>query len=219
MPKQTFLNLPKAKREAFLEAAVEEFAMRDYESASVSQIVAKLGIAKGSVYQYFDDKRDLYLYLIAWASEERIAFTDHATGPDLRDGLFAYTQWLLEMGVRFTFARPRLSQLMYRAMFGAAPFRDEALQRMRASALETIRQLLAQGVATGELDPDLDLDLVAYLLSLMASDFSDFLVSKLALDPQRLIRGDYSQLDLDAMRDVFAKATEFIWWGIAKRPS
>ncbi len=219
MPKQTFFNLPEAKRKAFLDAAVEEFALRDYESASVSRIVAKLGIAKGSVYQYFEDKRDLYLYLIDWASRERMAFISRAAGPDPHEGLFAYTQWLLEMGVRFTFAHPLPSQLIYRALFGAAPFRDEALQRMRASSLDTIRQLLSLGVASGELDPDLDLDLAAYLLNLMASVFSEFLVSKLALDPQRLVAGDYSQLDLDAMREVFANATTFLWRGIARRPA
>ena len=148
MPKQTFHNLPDAKRAAFLEAAIAEFATRDYESASISQIVATLGIAKGSVYQYFDDKRDLYLYLIDWASQEQIAFINRAAGPNPRSGLFAYTQWLLEMGVRFTFAHPQLSQLIYRAMFSAAPVRDEALQRMRARSLDAIRQLLALGVTS-----------------------------------------------------------------------
>lgn len=44
--------------------ALEEFADRDYDGASVSRVVARAGIAKGSIYQYFIDKKDLYLHLV-----------------------------------------------------------------------------------------------------------------------------------------------------------
>jgi AcrR family transcriptional regulator len=217
MPKQTFLNLPEAKRKAFLDAAIEEFAGRDYESASISHIVAQLGIAKGSVYQYFADKRDLYLYLIDLASQERIAFVKNQQPPDAHSSFFAYTQWLLEMGVRFTLEHPRLNQIIYRAMFGVVPFRDEMLQRMKDNSLGYIRQVIVQGIAAGEIDPDLDLDLVAYLLNLITYEFGNFLVTKQAINPQRLITGDYAQLDMDALRGVFRQAAAFIWYGLAKQ--
>jgi AcrR family transcriptional regulator len=219
MPKQTFFNLSETKRNAFVEAALEEFAGYDYQNASISQIVAKLGIAKGSFYQYFEDKRDLYLYLIELASQERIKFVKSVVPPDPQIGFFAYTEWLLEIGVRFTFEYPRLNQIIYRAMFGEGPFRDEMLQRMKESALDYIRQIIIQGIAAGEINPDLDLEMVAYLLNLITNDFGNFLVKKLEVDPQRLIAGDYSQLDMEAMRGVFTKAVEFMWYGIAKRSS
>ncbi|HQN45353.1 MAG TPA: helix-turn-helix domain-containing protein, partial [Anaerolineaceae bacterium] len=60
MPRPTFFNLPDEKRQKILEAAIDEFAERDYESASVSQIVIQAGIPKGSLYQYFVDKSDLH---------------------------------------------------------------------------------------------------------------------------------------------------------------
>ncbi len=53
MPQATFFNLPEEKRQKILECALDEFAAHDYDSASVSKIVAKAGIAKGSLYQYF----------------------------------------------------------------------------------------------------------------------------------------------------------------------
>ena len=51
MPRDTFLNLPDAKRKAITEAAVDEFAAYPYEQASINRIVANSGIAKGSFYQ------------------------------------------------------------------------------------------------------------------------------------------------------------------------
>lgn len=64
MPKQTFFNLPDKKREHILNCAVEEFAGRGYKLASISRIVAAAGIAKGSFYQYFEGKDDLYLHIV-----------------------------------------------------------------------------------------------------------------------------------------------------------
>jgi AcrR family transcriptional regulator len=63
MPKQTFFNLSDEKRESILGAAVAEFAEKGYKAASVSAIVAAAKIAKGSFYQYFEDKDDLYAYI------------------------------------------------------------------------------------------------------------------------------------------------------------
>ena len=55
MPTTTFENLATAKREQFIQAALAEFAAHNYEVASVNRIVKALGIARGSVYQYFED--------------------------------------------------------------------------------------------------------------------------------------------------------------------
>ena len=64
MPNQTFFNLPPKKRQLITELSIAEFANSDYESASISNVVKRANIAKGSFYQYFEDKKDLYLYLI-----------------------------------------------------------------------------------------------------------------------------------------------------------
>jgi AcrR family transcriptional regulator len=63
MAKNTFLNLKKEKRETFLNAFFREFTMRKYDDASISRVLKELGLAKGSFYQYFENKLDLFIYL------------------------------------------------------------------------------------------------------------------------------------------------------------
>ncbi|MDD6407130.1 MAG: TetR/AcrR family transcriptional regulator [Lactobacillus equicursoris] len=63
MPKQTFFNLPKEKRDRIIAAAKEVFSKNSYEEASINQIVKLAQIPRGSFYQYFEDKDDLYGYL------------------------------------------------------------------------------------------------------------------------------------------------------------
>ncbi|UII22156.1 TetR/AcrR family transcriptional regulator [Fulvivirga ligni] len=71
MPSPTFVNLPDAKKERFIQEALKEFSEKSYEQASVSKIVRRLNIAKGSVYQYFTDKSDLYQYLVNTARKRK----------------------------------------------------------------------------------------------------------------------------------------------------
>ncbi len=71
MPKSTFYKLPEPKKQQLLKAAYQEFSLKNLESASITLLVKKLGIAKGSIYQYFDDKEDMYLYLLEYAEQRK----------------------------------------------------------------------------------------------------------------------------------------------------
>lgn len=64
MPKLTFFNLPENKRKTLIEAAEEEFTRVPLFEASISNIIKMAGIPRGSFYQYFQDKEDLYFYLL-----------------------------------------------------------------------------------------------------------------------------------------------------------
>lgn len=64
MPKATFLNLPETKRKAVFDAAVKEFSMHLYSDASINRIIKAAQIPRGSFYQYFEGKEDLFSYII-----------------------------------------------------------------------------------------------------------------------------------------------------------
>lgn len=64
MPRETFLRLPEEKRTRFLNAAWEEFTRTSFADVSINRIVHRAGIPRGSFYQYFADKGDLFIYLM-----------------------------------------------------------------------------------------------------------------------------------------------------------
>jgi len=64
LPFQTFFNLPQDKQESIVSAAIDEFYDYGYQKASIARIVEATGIARGSFYQYFENKQDIYRYLI-----------------------------------------------------------------------------------------------------------------------------------------------------------
>lgn len=64
MPTSTFHNLNDDKKQRIFDAAVKEFSIRRFTDASINQIIKNAGIPKGSFYQYFNDKEDIYLYMM-----------------------------------------------------------------------------------------------------------------------------------------------------------
>lgn len=62
MPTSTFFRLPEEKRQRLIEAAWEEFTQNSFSDVSINQIIRAAGIPRGSFYQYFADKGDLFFF-------------------------------------------------------------------------------------------------------------------------------------------------------------
>jgi AcrR family transcriptional regulator len=63
MPTQTFYNLSIEKQERILQAAIKEFGQRNVHEANLANIVSAANISRGSLYQYFSNKEDMYIYI------------------------------------------------------------------------------------------------------------------------------------------------------------
>jgi len=71
LPKSTFFNLPEHKKDHLLHAAKEEFSRVPLNEASIANIVKTAEIPRGSFYQYFEDKEDVFYYLLMKHAEEK----------------------------------------------------------------------------------------------------------------------------------------------------
>lgn len=182
IPTQTFFNLPEAKRRALIAIAIDEFAEHDFQNASISRIVAKAGIAKGSLYQYFADKEDLYLYLIDLAGQEKRKFLSGQKPPSPDMGLFPYLKWLLETGTHFRFAHPKLEQVVARALAPGQGLRTDLGKRLKEQTEAYWRQLVQMGVERGDVDPGYDTGLVAWVFTVLTSELGWYALSRLGTE-------------------------------------
>ncbi len=71
MPKETFFNLPSEKRAMIEEVAIDEFAEYGFDKASINRMIDKCGIAKGSFYQYFNNKKDVFLHTMSMIGDKK----------------------------------------------------------------------------------------------------------------------------------------------------
>ncbi|MCF6361648.1 MAG: TetR/AcrR family transcriptional regulator [Cyclobacteriaceae bacterium] len=72
--------------------AYKEFALHSYEGASITRLVGELKMAKGSIYQYFEDKEDLYNYLVENAQNKLLEVINKTSPPPTYDDPF--NKWL-----------------------------------------------------------------------------------------------------------------------------
>uniref|UniRef100_A0A7V4G945 TetR/AcrR family transcriptional regulator n=1 Tax=Desulfobacca acetoxidans TaxID=60893 RepID=A0A7V4G945_9BACT len=171
-PQSTFQNLPPEKQERVVSAALAEFADKGYHQASVNTMVSASGIAKGSIYQYFKDKKSLFLYIFDWAIgvvRDTLVGVKDATR---EEDFFTRVEKSLLAGVDFIRRHPRLYGLYLKILFDRhTPRREELLKAVRRFAAEYLGSLVREGLARGELRPDLPAPAAIFLLDALLDRF------------------------------------------------
>lgn len=74
--------LSPEKHRQILDGAAEAFAQDGYEGASMSRIAACAGVSKGTLYNYFDGKAELFAALIADTCKLHLAHVFDIAHPD-----------------------------------------------------------------------------------------------------------------------------------------
>lgn len=90
MPTSTFFRLPEEKRQRLIDAAWEEFTRTSFADASINWIIHEARIPRGSFYQYFADKEDLFWHLLSGV-QEHISNVFHKTLNETGGDLFSVT--------------------------------------------------------------------------------------------------------------------------------
>ena len=218
MPKSTFVNLPPEKRDRFLSLAVEEFAAHDYAGTSISKLVERAGIAKGSLYQYFDDKADLYVYLVQHAQSVLLATVQDEVGG--ASGVHASESWLgllrAQMSATVTAAlrHPLEAQLVQRAYQAPAPIRRRLEGHDAGMRLLHMQTLLAQAQARGELAPDRDIEVAAHVLAGVVSSVGPLVMKRLGLDPNQDVSVPIERLVPAHLEPIFDEVLQIVAFGL-----
>ena len=164
MPKQTFFNLPEEKRQTIIDVAIEEFAENGLDAASINRMVTNSGISKGSFYQYFDDKLDLFMHLVdILAQEKNDYFKDkQPIGKNL--DTFEFYRWLVKTGFGFNATNPRLVQAISRVLLNEGLYYGKEFAVYREQSTQMLTAMLQQAIEQGEVDPSIDVELAMMII-------------------------------------------------------
>jgi len=170
MPKDTFFNLPGEKRSLICQVAIDEFAAYPFEQASINRIVARSGIAKGSFYQYFEDKKDLYFYIIQLATDEKLKYlAPLVQNPDRYD-FFDLMREMYRAGIQFSDDHPKYAQISKKLLEQKdSPIYQELMADTMPSAYRLFEDLLKDAIAKREVRADIDVPMFAYLITSMST--------------------------------------------------
>jgi AcrR family transcriptional regulator len=139
----------QAREEAILDAAGEVFAERGFHAASLDEIAARVGIAKGTIYLHFASKDALLVALVAH-SVSRLTALIAAPDParSVLDQLRTVLDRLVEHRNHGVQAVGDMMQEVKRIIAASAAC-EEAVRGLR----ERLAALIDEGKRRGEIDP------------------------------------------------------------------
>ncbi len=185
------------KREQILLAAVEMFLDKDYYQVTITKIAEQAGVGKGTVYEYFSSKEDLFKESFSHCADTYLQLfrqhlsTDNSLRQTMYDLISAHLELLREN-------RQRLYLL-----FNERPLSLQELQgwviEKRREILKSITVLLQEGIEAEELRPDLDVEMAGRLL--LAVNF-DVIGGMVVLDDQ------------DVSEEKIASLIDILWNGV-----
>jgi len=196
MPKDTFFNLKEEKRNKIFNVALKEFAVNDYNSASINNIVEEAGISKGSMYQYFANKKDLYLYLLDQASHKKLKFISEQT-EETKEDFFAMLKAMHLEGARFDLTHPKYSKLIINAMNESASEKlGDIGTVLKKRSDQFFEDYIINAQREGKLRSDIDSKLLSFLVSRLSITLIDFVTEKYDFSYQELIKNNINKMPI-----------------------
>ena len=205
MPKQTFFNLPGEKQAMILDRAIDEFAEYGYEKSSINRIVEASAIAKGSFYQYFADKFDLYEHIITvMIADPKMASYEVAQRAEALEQMpfFDLLRAMFRRNVAAVCKDPRVLKIgvelmnnhhadIYKRIMG--PYGD-LYNTFYHSFIEAKKR-------TGEIRPEVD----SWALNYMLLGMSENIISLVENKGANFMDDDYPDWLVDALEEILVK--------------
>jgi len=149
MPKATFKGLPRGKKERVLTAATNLFAERGFHRTEMDAIARRAGISKGSLYNYFKNKDDLFHYICNLGIDE---FRESVWREILPDwDIYRPIEQLFRREVPLILEHPQNLQIYLNlASSGMKKFACRYTQKGEEFAAKRLKNLLRRGMENGE---------------------------------------------------------------------
>ena len=164
MPKDTLQNIPREKRERVLREAALFFAERGYTRTDMAALARRCGISKGSIYTYFDNKQELYLYVCRDGLERSRQAVWSKVDPDW--DIYSLVDHVFRAGVAFAREYPEYVTLYlsYGAP-GMEVFADALSREVEQPTAETLERTIRAGIEWGSVRVDIDVEHAAWLIN------------------------------------------------------
>jgi AcrR family transcriptional regulator len=169
MPKPTWDNLAESRRERVLRAAMAEFGRHGYSGGSLNVIAREAGVAKGSLFQYFDDKFDFFAYVAEQTSLSIYAeLLPYLTAPPEGRSFVDHLGDLVEIWMDYMARHPLERGVTAATTMELDPdIRTAVRAPVHRLYAQGLRPLLESAIEAGQASPELDVDALVALLVLL----------------------------------------------------
>jgi len=177
MPKGTLEKIKPAKREKLLSEAAKLFAQRGYSQTDMAELASRAGVAKGSLYNYFESKQELYVYVC----RDGLTRSRQAVYGGLDPGWDVYHQLehIFNQGAAFARTHPQYLVLyLNMSSAGLEPFTGKLSLEVEKYTADHLKAVLARDMKRGLVRSDLQVNQAAFWINSLYIVFLASLVSR-----------------------------------------
>src|SRR6476469_1429570 len=169
MPKPTWDNLDERRRDRVLRAAMAEFGAHGYSGGSLNVIAREAGVAKGSLFQYFEDKFDFFAHVAEHASIEiYTAMAPHLVPAPAGTPFAEHFANLVDVWMDYMASHPLERGVTAATTMELDPeIRRAVRDPVHRLYTQGLRPLLESAVAAGDLRPDADIEALISMFVLL----------------------------------------------------
>ncbi|MBR0756251.1 TetR/AcrR family transcriptional regulator [Bradyrhizobium jicamae] len=153
------VRLPREQRVAeIMRAARAVFVEKGYEEALLSDIAERADVVEGSIYRYFENKRDLLVKVIEdWYEAMLSDYDQQLSGIRGTRNRLRYMVW---RHLETVHEEPALCHLMFQIIRSGADYSATAVHELNRKYTHRTLDIVREGIDAGELRGDIPLRLV-----------------------------------------------------------
>lgn len=180
MPKETFFNLNEEKQESVMRAAINEFSKQGFERGNIGEIAKKAGVSKGSMYQYFENKKELFLFSVKWATELLLKkYTVYPEAFKKGINIFDYLYETSKTTVLQMREERELVIFIQDVFLGKYKSQmDESMKYMMKASNNYILRMIRHGKENGYIRKDIDDNFLSLFINGVSFKFKEHLMNK-----------------------------------------
>jgi AcrR family transcriptional regulator len=148
-------------RVRLLEAAAAEFAGHGLAGANINRISVAAGLAKGTVYNYFPSKEELFEAVVREACDLAVRRAGRSTAATTRERLLA----MAAADVEVARENEAFARVMAREALSGDPISFQRIVSAAEPFISQVEQILRDGVERGEVRPDVPVSELALLFA------------------------------------------------------
>jgi len=154
------------RKKQILECAKKLFAQKGYYQTQISDIQHAAGVARGTIYQYFKNKDDIFMTLLENLHTEMRDII--SSKPENYEEDFSDGKKVFKYRIRKAFALfandPDYCNILLRVGLGLGDNFECILRRFDNQMVELIKAYLISGIKLGRIKPNIDTELMSNLI-------------------------------------------------------
>ncbi len=161
---EKFKNLPAAQQQDLIDACLDEFGGKGYMRASTNIIVRNAGIPKGTLFYFFGNKKNLFLYLMDYTVGKYVQYVE-TQSTSMPSDLFERLLHLSSVRMRFAAHAPKLYKFFFKTLLNVPDDLKADMQERFQLYADGNRQLMSAGLDTSRMREGVSVDQVLGLLN------------------------------------------------------